>query len=70
MSEADVQEPQQKKQKSGKNPSSPSCILSVQEIETSDRKKVETSIRRFKQDFFLDRPVHDILTINAYENSM
>ena len=43
-----IQEPQNKNQKHGNDPSSPSHTPSVQEIETFERQDVETSIRRFE----------------------
>ena len=65
-----IQEPQNKKQKHGDAPSSPSRTPSVQEIETFERQDAGTSIRRFEQEENLDRPIHDRLSINAYEKSM
>ena len=65
-----IQESQSKKQKHGDAPSSPSRTPSVQEIETFERQDAETSVRRFEQEENLDRPIHDRLSINAYEKSM
>ena len=65
-----IQEPQNKKQKHGNAPSSPSRTPSVQEIEAFERQDTRTSIRRFEREENLDRPIHDRLSINAYEKSM
>ena len=69
-SEKIIREPQNKKQKYGDAPPSPSRTPSVQEIETFERQDAGTSIRRFEQEENLDRPMHDRLSINAYEKSM
>ena len=65
-----IQEPQNKKQKHGDAPSSSSQTPSVQEIEIFERHDVGTSIRRFEQEENLDRPIHDRLSINAYEGEI